>query len=66
MDIGLYGIILAIVTTAEADRIYGGACPIFTAYEDKEKNELSFKLARILGGAVHDLGNGVHIICRHH
>ncbi|MDR1159558.1 MAG: hypothetical protein LBK69_02930 [Syntrophomonadaceae bacterium] len=65
MDIGLHGVILAIVTT-DANKICGGTCPIFAAHGDEEKEELGFKLARVLGGTVHDLGNGVYIICRHH
>ncbi|HWQ74340.1 MAG TPA: hypothetical protein VN441_03410 [Syntrophomonas sp.] len=43
----------------------GGACPIFFAASPEEQRKTSLLLARILGGIVHDLENGVYIIVKH-
>jgi len=64
MDTGIVGLILAIVTT-KPELVGGGGCPIFLAANQKEQERLSLYLARILGGVVHDLENGVYFICRH-
>ncbi|NLV21408.1 MAG: hypothetical protein GXY49_05425 [Syntrophomonadaceae bacterium] len=42
-----------------------GACPIFIAASQEEQQKTSLLLARILGGIVHDLENGVFIIVKH-
>jgi hypothetical protein len=42
-----------------------GACPIFIAASQEEQQKTSLLLARILGGIVHDLENGVYIIVKH-
>lgn len=64
MDTGLKGVILAMITVDPA-KIQGGSCPIFLAGDRTEQEKLSLLLARILGGTVHDLENGVLIISRH-
>lgn len=64
MDTGIVGLILAIVTI-DPERVGGSGCPIFLAEDEKEQERLSLYLARILGGVVHDLGNGVYFVCRH-
>lgn len=55
--------ILAVVCL-ETEKVYG-ACPIFMAASQEEQQKTSLLLARILGGIVHDLENGVYIIVKH-
>ena len=43
----------------------GGACPVFIAASQEEQQKTSMLLARIMGGIVHDLENGVFIIVKH-
>ena len=43
----------------------GGACPVFFAADPEEQRQTSLLLARISGGVVHDLENGVYIIVKH-
>lgn len=64
MDTGIVGLILAIVTI-NPENVVGSGCPIFLAEDEKEQERLSLYLARILGGVVHDLENGVYFVCRH-
>lgn len=55
--------ILAMVTT-DPDKVRGSA-PLFLASNPEEQQRISLLLARILGGIVHDLENGVYIIVKH-
>lgn len=64
MDIKISDLILAIITM-DKNLVSGGGCPVFTAADEKELHKISLYLARITGGAVHDLENGVLIICKH-
>lgn len=64
MDTGLKEYILAIVTT-DMDKVRAGGCPVIMAEDQQEQEKISLFLARILGGVVHDLENGVYFICKH-
>lgn len=64
MEINVTEYILAIVTT-DMTRVDGGGCPVFMAYDQQELEKISLLLARILGGVVHDLENGIYFICKH-
>jgi hypothetical protein len=64
MDNSISNFILAIVTT-DANKVLPGGCPIILAANQKEQEKVSLLLARILGGIVHDLENGLYFICRH-
>jgi hypothetical protein len=64
MDTGISNYILALVTV-DAGKIISGGCPVFLAADQQEQEKISLLLARILGGIVHDLENGVYFICRH-
>jgi len=63
MGVELEKNILAIVTTNSAK--VGGEGPLFLAASSEEQQRTSLLLARILGGVVHDLENGVYIIVKH-
>lgn len=63
MDIKLEDYILAIVAT-DPEKVRG-SCPIFLAGNAEEQHRISLLLARIMGGIVHDLENGVYIIVKH-
>ena len=62
-EIALTNCILAAVSTAP-DKV-SGACPVFIAANQEEQQKTSMLLARIMGGIVHDLENGVFIIVKH-
>ncbi|MGE5391476.1 MAG: capping complex subunit for YIEGIA [Deltaproteobacteria bacterium] len=64
MDTGITGWILAIITT-NPGLVYGSGCPVFLAADQEEQQKISLYMARILGGVVHDLENGVYFVCRH-
>lgn len=64
MDVSLSNQILAIVTI-DAFKVAEGGIPVFYAMNQEEQEKVSLLLARILGGLVHDLENGVYIIVRH-
>jgi hypothetical protein len=64
MDVAISQYLLAIVTV-NPDKIIPGSCPVFIAADQEEQEKLSLLLARILGGIVHDLENGIYFICRH-
>lgn len=64
MDIALKEYILAVVVL-EGVKVEGGGCLIFQAKNGQEQEKTSLYLASILGGVVHDLENGVFLICRH-
>ncbi len=64
MDTGLNEYILAIVT-GDMSKVQSGGCPVFLAADRKEQERISLLLARILGGVVHDLENGIYFICKH-
>ncbi|HEX3010796.1 MAG TPA: hypothetical protein VHQ70_02005 [Syntrophomonadaceae bacterium] len=64
MDVSLSNQILAIVTI-DAFKVAEGGSPVFYAMNQEEQEKVSLLLARILGGLVHDLENGVYIIVRH-
>jgi hypothetical protein len=64
MDNSISNFILAIVTT-DAGKVLPGGCPVILAADQEEQEKISFLLARILGGIVHDLENGIYFICRH-
>lgn len=61
--IEITGSILAVVCL-EPDKVNDG-CPAFFAINSEEQQKISMLLARILGGIVHDLENGVYIIVKH-
>lgn len=63
MDIKLEDYILAAVSS-DPDKVKGN-CPLFVAGDAAEQERISLLLARILGGVVHDLENGVYVIVRH-
>ncbi|HWP96618.1 MAG TPA: hypothetical protein VN426_07180 [Syntrophomonadaceae bacterium] len=64
MDTGLIKIILAIITI-DKEKVLAGGCPVFLVKDGQEQQTISLYLARILGGVVHDLENGVFLVCRH-
>jgi len=64
VDTGLREYILAIIS-CDMDKVKGGGCPVFLASDQEELEKLSLLLARILGGIVHDLENGVYLVCKH-
>ncbi|MGI5921400.1 MAG: capping complex subunit for YIEGIA [Syntrophomonadaceae bacterium] len=64
MDIVIKDVILAIVTT-NPQLVSGSGCPVFFAHNAEQQEKLGLYLARILGGIVHDLENGVYIIVKH-
>jgi hypothetical protein len=53
------------VVTTDAFKVAEAGCPVFYALDQNEQEKVSLLLARILGGVVHDLENGVYIIVRH-
>jgi len=57
------GRILAVIGT-DKGKIAGGA-PIFIVGSEEEKQQVAFKLEKILDGAAHDLKNGLMIIVDH-
>lgn len=64
METSLKDYILAIITL-DSSLVQGGTCPVFIAKDSQEQQKLTLTLARILGGNVHDLENGILIICKH-
>ena len=64
MDSSISNYILAIVVT-DAKKVLPGGCPVILAADQEEQVKTSLLLARILGGIVHDLENGIYFICRH-
>ncbi len=64
METSLKEFILAIVTL-DANKVQGCGCPVFIVQDSGEQQKLTLSLARILGGNVHDLENGILIICKH-
>lgn len=64
MNAGLKEYILAIVVL-DANKVRAGGCPVILAENQEEQKKVSLVLARILGGVVHDLENGVYFICKH-
>lgn len=64
METELKDYILAIVTL-DASLVQGCGCPVFLAQDSAEQQILTLTLSRILGGNVHDLENGILIICKH-
>lgn len=64
METDLRNCILAVVTI-DTFKVGDGGCPIFFALDQQEQEKVSLLLARILGGVVHDLENGVYIIVKH-
>jgi len=64
MDTSLKDFILAIVTT-DSSKVVAGGCPVIMAGDRNEQERTCLLLARILGGVVHDLENGVFFITRH-
>ena len=62
-EIALTQCILAAVCL-DKDKV-GGACPVFNVASQEEQMKTCLLLARILGGIVHDLENGVFIIVKH-
>lgn len=55
--------IMAVITT-DKEKIGGGA-PIFIANDDEEKEQIAFRLEKILDASVHDLKNGTFIVVQH-
>ncbi|NLJ80426.1 MAG: hypothetical protein GX335_05325 [Firmicutes bacterium] len=63
MEIERAGEILAVIAL-DPSRVSGGA-PIFFAENNEQQFAVALILARILGGTVHDLENGVCVVTRH-
>lgn len=63
MGVALENYILAVVTTDLAK--VSGTGSLFVVANTEEMQRTSLLLARILGGVVHDLENGVYIIVKH-
>lgn len=59
---GVENILAAVVL--DENKVSGDS-PIFLAANAEEQQRTSLLLARILGGVVHDLENGVYIIVKH-
>lgn len=64
MDVSIQNSILAIVTCTP-EKITGGGCPVFLAEDQAEMEKIGLYIARVLGGIVHDLENGVYFIVKH-
>ncbi len=64
MDSAVKDYILAIITL-DKEKVIPGGCPLFLAESRDEQERTSLLLARILGGNIHDLENGVFIIVKH-
>lgn len=64
MDNGLKEYILAVVCQ-DMGKVNPGGCPVFFAANNEEQERTSLLLARIMGGIVHDLENGLYIIVKH-
>lgn len=64
MGISINDYLLGIVTLNE-DKVISGGCPVFKAADKKEMEKTSLLLARITGGTVHDLENGIYIVVKH-
>jgi hypothetical protein len=64
MDIEIKDYLLAIITI-NPENVRGGGCPVFLAKDEEQQQKLGLYLARILGGIVHDLENGVYLIVKH-
>lgn len=64
MEIKINDMILAIVTLDDA-LVSGGGCPVFIATDEEQQQKISLYLSKILGGVVHDLENGIYLICGH-
>lgn len=56
--------ILAIITT-KPEKVSGGGAPVFISKTDEEQDRIATTLARVMGGVVHDLENGVYFLVRH-
>lgn len=56
--------IMAVVTLRQPDEVAGGV-PVFYARDEREREEVSFFLGRILDAVVHDLGNESFILVKH-
>ena len=63
MDVTATNQVLAVITTAR-DRV-GGSAPIFYVDDFSELEQVAVYLSRVFMAAIHDLGNGVHIIVKH-
>ena len=64
MEIDISKLILAIITE-DSQLVSGGGAPVFIASTTEEKEQMALNLSRILGGMIHDLGNGVFFIVKH-
>ncbi len=56
--------ILAVITL-DPDLVGSGGTPTFVARDRAEQDRIATYLARITGGIVHDLENGVYILVKH-
>lgn len=56
--------ILAIIT-AKPEKVFGGGAPVFVSQTGEEQDMIAATLARITGGVIHDLENGVYLLVRH-
>jgi hypothetical protein len=63
MGVSLEKYILAIITTEQ--RQIGGGAPIFYAKDDRELQQISFTLEKILDGVVHEITPNTLIIVKH-
>ncbi|NLB53658.1 MAG: hypothetical protein GX808_12095 [Syntrophomonadaceae bacterium] len=64
MEIKINDYILAIITL-DLKKVSGGGCPVFLAADEEELHKTSLYLAKVTGGIVHDLENGILIVCKH-
>lgn len=63
MKTSISNYILAVITLDAA--LAGGGAPLFLARDRSEQDRIATYLARVTGGVVHDLENGVYILVKH-
>lgn len=65
MEFGLKEFIIAVVTLNKDMVSPGSMTPVFYAQHEEHLINLSSTIAKIVDGAVHDLGMGTYIIVKH-
>lgn len=58
-------IVAIVAMNEEKEKVSSGDSPVFLADDAAEQERLCLLLARIMGGVVHDLENGIYIIVKH-
>ena len=64
MKTSISNYILAVVVL-DPSLVGSGGAPVFVARDRAEQDRIATYLARITGGIVHDLENGVYILVQH-